>query len=478
MKTVLAAANQAFRMGQASLAMAGYINALLKMPELSKVIAGNISLTRNQFLKGRKENGDLKIVVCGWELSHNAAGRAHTLAEIYQEITSDVQIVGSIFTRWGREVWEPIRDTSIPINTFVAEPDRFIEQALALVASHPADVVHLSKPRAPNIIFGICYKLLWGARVIVDIDDEELAFVKAKKSISIQEYLREYPSLPPLEQLTDTHWTQIAVGLVKDFDAITVSNNALQGRYGGTVIGHARNPQMLRSDIELRKKRRRELGIQQHHKVILFSGTPRPHKGLLEVAQTISKLKRKDIIFLVVGTFDEKYIDFKRKLQSIKEVNYLFLENQPFSKLQNTLAVADCCVLFQDVSEISSEFQIPAKLTDALAMGVPVIATKTPALADVVDCGAVAEVDKSSLYEKLQNVLNCDQKKQIEIGKDYFKKNLSLSANSCKLIEIIKNIGSSPLGCFASEISLNEFSSYSLRQIVKNSFKINLSYIQ
>jgi hypothetical protein len=42
-------------------------------------------------------------VVCGWELSHNAAGRVQTLAEIYREFAK-VDIIGSIFPDWGTEI--------------------------------------------------------------------------------------------------------------------------------------------------------------------------------------------------------------------------------------------------------------------------------------------------------------------------------------------------------------------------------------
>jgi hypothetical protein len=50
-------------------------------------------------------------------------------------------------------------------------------QAIDLVSAHPFDLVHLSKPRFPNILLGLLYRLLWDAQILVDIDDDELAFV-------------------------------------------------------------------------------------------------------------------------------------------------------------------------------------------------------------------------------------------------------------------------------------------------------------
>lgn len=445
MQTAFATANQAFQKCDYAAAMAGYVSALLKMPELGETISGNIARTKQCYLKTRSADKPLKAVVCGWELAHNAAGRAHALAEIYREITTDIQIIGSIFPRWGREVWEPIRNTSISIDAFVEDPERFIEQAMSLVAAHPADVVHLSKPRAPNIFFGIFYKLFWGAKVIVDIDEEELVFVKADTPFTLTEYLKDYPELPPLNQLTDNHWTRLAVGLVGEFDAITVSNAALKTRYGGSIIGHARDPRILKPSVELRQKCRTAHGILPHQKVVLFSGTPRPHKGLFEVAQAIMALKRDDIIFVVAGSFGEKHMSFKAKLQGVTGVNYLFLENQPLSALANILSVADCCVLLQDTSHPSSTYQIPAKLSDALAMRVPVISSITVALSDAIDAGAVRSTTFDSLSCELNNVLNDSNNTLVDAGHRYFEENLSTVSNARRLQQLLNGPSDRPL---------------------------------
>ncbi|MDT9236814.1 tetratricopeptide repeat protein, partial [Limnospira sp. PMC 917.15] len=108
-----------------------------------------------------------RVGVCGWELSHNAAGRAYTLAQLYGGF-AEVELIGCLFPKYGGQVWSPIRGSEIPCHTIRVEDEgRFIEQALGLVWAHPYEVVHLSKPRMPNIILGLLYKLVWGARVIV-----------------------------------------------------------------------------------------------------------------------------------------------------------------------------------------------------------------------------------------------------------------------------------------------------------------------
>lgn len=441
----LAGANNAFCDGRHAAAMAGYAKAILRMPEIGQTIAFNLALTRQKYLSSRYDTKQLKVVICCWELAHNPAGRAHTLAEIYQDF-AEVEIVGSLFPRWGNEIWEPLRGTPIPLASFLVEaPGRFVEQALELVAAHPADVVHLNKPRAPNILFGILYKLLWGARVILDIDEEELVFVKAKDALALDEYLQNHDMLPAFDQLTKSDWTRLAVGLSQEFDAVTVSNIAVQQRYGGNIIGHARDPRKLIPSIELRQANRYLLGILPEQKVILFLGTPRPHKGLLEVAHAIQSLQRKDILFVIAGSFDKDCREFKAQLQNVTGVKYLFLENQPVEALPRTLAIADCCVLWQDPNHPAATFQIPAKLSDALAMRIPVITSITSALHEPIVAGAVIASSIENLATQLAATLDHPCATQIEAGQRYFNEHLSLAANAARLRQLLENTAGSPL---------------------------------
>ena len=92
------------------------------------------------------------MVVAAAELSHNAAGRAFTLAQLVQHLGHPVALLVSHFPQWGRELWQPIQTAvtkaQLPVHTFVAEHEpRTVEQAWQLVLQHPADLVHLSKPR-------------------------------------------------------------------------------------------------------------------------------------------------------------------------------------------------------------------------------------------------------------------------------------------------------------------------------------------
>lgn len=458
--TSLKKGNTALRSGDCASAAIHYILALQQIPELGKIIRGNLRITQNKFKYQGRFKRRKQVAICGWNLAHNAAGRAYTLANIYEKF-ADVEIIGSLFPRWGRELWEPIRNTSFQYHSFVAEiEDRFLEQAMALVAAHPYDIVHLSKPRLPNILFGLLYKLIWNATVLMDIDDEELAFVKADQPVGLRAYLQEVGRLPELKNLPGKEWTRLAVGLACEFDALTVSNGALRSRYGGEIIGHARDPRSFSLGKELRESYRQAFGIQPDQKVVLFLGTPRPHKGLLEVARAIQSLNRDDILFVIVGSFDVSCQGFKAQLESVTGVRYLFVENQPFEELSRILAMADCCALLQDPEHPCSEFQIPAKLSDALAMRVPVVATPTPAMADPIAALAVMTATADNLATQLAAALDNRCASQADAGQRYFNDNLSTSVNAARLKQVLDITRSSPLSqdllLFLKALSVHE----------------------
>jgi glycosyltransferase involved in cell wall biosynthesis len=423
--------NDAFRNKGYEAAIQFYVKALRIMPGLASLIGSNIRLAQSR-AKDLKTSGKLRVGVCGWELAHNAAGRAYTLAQLYKTF-ADVEIIGSILPKHGKEVWAPLRNARIPIHSFVVEEEeRFIELAIELVSAHPFDLVHLSKPRAPNIIFGILYKLIWNARVIMDIDDEELAFAGADQPLDVQLYLNEHSTLPPLRNLSGRIWTQIAVGLAHEFDGITVSNPALRSRYGGVIIRHARGGWAIRANATIRLRNRDKYGIPAGKQVVLFFGTPRQHKGLEAISDAISKQNRTDIVFAIVGEFPDAAL--KARLLAKRAVQYVFLGHQPVESLEEITSIGDYCILPPATEKMVAQFQVPAKLTDALAAGMVVIATPLPAIADFVAAGAVVPC-AGDLSETLRQVLAgvVDLESVQKAAVHFFQTELSISVNASKL---------------------------------------------
>ncbi len=443
-KPSLSKGNRAFRDNNFKSAMALYLEAQKESPSLMPFIRDNIQRTRNKHLEDRLSSKKLNIAVCGWELSHNAAGRAYTLAKLYKNF-ANVDIIGTHFPHWGRKIWEPIRKSSIPIHSFVVDNEaQFIEHTIDFIAEHPYDIVHLSKPRISNILFGVLYNLIWGARILIDIDDEELAFVGEKNSINIDEYIDQYGKLPDLKDLPGKDWTRIAVGLAKSFEYITVSNPVLKKCYGGEIIRHARNEELFLITSELKIKSREEFNIPQGKKVLLFFGTPVEHKGLIETAKAISELKRKDILFLIVGDFKKFQKNLQNKLNQIPGVEIRFIGNQPINRLPEIIALGDFTVLLQDEKSSASKYQIPAKLSDAMAGGLVVLTNRTPPLLDVIENGGAIPVNKENLSHRIEDIINgkIDVESALGVSHQLFIDEFSFSANIPRLKTVIQKINS------------------------------------
>lgn len=432
--TPLALGNRALRAGNFAEAIIEYVRALRSVtPALGKTIAANLALARQKYLAHRGAIERPRVAVCSWELSHDAASRAYTLASFYESF-ADVEIIGPVFQKYGLVIWEPMRESRIPIHNFFVESEgHFLEQALQLVAAHPYDTIHLSTLRAPNILIGALYKLIWGSQVILDVDEDERTSAGLEGPINLDDYLKQHGRLPPLDNLDGPEWTGLAVGLVQEFDGVTVSNETLQRRYGGDIIGPARNEAQLEFSANRHKQHRKVLGIADDKKVVLFLDTPRPDTGLQEVADAIQSLQRQNIILAIVD--DTLCAEFKRQLQSKEGVNYLFLENQPGESFADAMNIADCCVLIQDSEHPDRRYQIRAKLTRAFAMRIPVLAPKTSALTDVIEAGAIIAVTRVSLAQDIAKTLDNSYAtaETVEAGYRYFLENLSFAATRRRL---------------------------------------------
>jgi len=409
---------------------------------LSGPYLSNLELARQHYRQTHRKAvtgwpAQREVVVATSSLSHNAVGRAHTLLLSYQEMGCSPKLLGCHFPLRSRPpvLWEPLQNLDLPVQSFVVnDHSQFFWQAWKLVLQHPADLVHLSKPRLPAVVFGLLYKLLWGAAVLMDIDDEELCFVGEHEPISVDVIKREQGQLPPAEKLLGPLWTRLAVDLGQRFDGITVANKALQQRYGGSVIPHGRDSQQLRPITAIKRSfARRRYGIPEDAKVVLFFGTPRRHKGLLEVAAAVAVLPESlRPLFVVAGAIPDAAL--QRELVGLLPPQRLrLLGNQPFERARDMLALADLEVLLSS-GEVAA-FQSPAKLSDALAVGLPVLVSEAAPLQEAITRGWAVRAEPERLAEQLQQWLGDAEAltQQGERGRKGFLEELAMSVVAQRL---------------------------------------------
>lgn len=418
--TDLQEANSLLRCGNYIAAIRKYALLFFREPDLDKSVEFNLDLARRRYREQLGLQSRKTVAVCSWELAHNSVGRAYTLAELYGRI-AEINLIGCIFTRFGSDLWEPIRDVAIPIRSIKAQDGvDFFGQALEFVLEKPYDIVHLSKPRFPNIVLGILYKWIWGAQVFLDIDDEELAFVDSPEGFDVDRFLSTNTAFPKGESLIGGLATRLAIDFRNVFDWITVSNGALQQRYGGDIVPHVRDERRFSPSEQLRLAARKRFSVQEDARVVLFFGTPRAHKGLLETARAISSVRDDKFVFVIAGEFPDASL--KTSLLSISGVDYRFLGNQSVLSAHEIVALGDYCILIQDLEREVSKFQIPAKITDALAMGVTVLALESAAIKPLIEAGVVIGVSQERIPALLEKGITVPKERLV----DYFLQHLAM----------------------------------------------------
>src|SRR5690625_6461412 len=87
--------------------------------------------------------------------------------------------------------------------------------------------------------------------------------------------------------------------MAQQVDGVTVSNVALQNRYGGLVIPHVRTANRFQPSKERSVACRQKFGVPTDKYVVLFYGTPRKHKGVTETARALAALVRDDVYYVL-----------------------------------------------------------------------------------------------------------------------------------------------------------------------------------
>jgi len=279
--------------------------------------------------------------------------------------------------------------------------------------------------------------------MIIDIDDSELSFFKNRTPLSY-DALSENPGSEDLRIPFGETWTRFTENLIPAADGITVSNEVLQSRYGGSIVPHARDEKKFDPSLHDRAACRRAFGFEEHHRVVLFAGTPRNHKGVLEVLRAVKQLANPDYRMLVVGTPPDPRLE--QDLLGEGGDTLTLVRSQPFEKLPETVTVADLVCVLQDTESEISKSQLPAKIIDALAMGVPILASQVPPLEPLIRAGAVEAVDPKQLPTAIDQALQqCSERRRRQLERrGVFLANFSYSAICQTLVPLINSSAQRP----------------------------------
>lgn len=334
----------------------------------------------------------LKVTIISNNLSSNGMTRclsiAHALSKNYV-----VEIVGTTFQR---EVWSPARDSLIPIIGVSAEQfPRYVRGIRELLRLADGDVIIACKLRFPSYGIALIKRMISGTPVILDIDDDEVAMTLPGRKDSLLMRLRN-----PNGDLT----TRLIRPFFRFANTVFCVSRFFQKQYGGMIVPHGQNSVSFDPARYDTQAIRRELNIGDGEFLIGFIGTPHPHKGIEVLLEAVARLQLDDVRVMMVGASASHL--YVQTLQTQYAKQMLLVPPQPLDRVPYYLAASDLVVLPQR-NTAESFGQMPAKLTDAMAMAKPIISS---ALSDIPryleGCGMVVPPDDVvALLEKIRWVI-------------------------------------------------------------------------
>ena len=351
----------------------------------------------------------MKISILTPDLSSNCLGRAYLLAKILQG-HYEVEIIGPIF---GDGIWEPVaNDKNITYKSVkISGRLKPYWQIGKLIKKIDGDVIYASKPLLTSFGIGLWKKFISKKPLILDIDDWQRGLVKENyNGLSIYRRFRFIASSTLYFYNTGSYWNNlINEKLIHFADEITVSNNFVEKKFGGTIIWHARDIDIFNPEKYNKKLLREKYEISDSKKIVMFFGTPRVHKGVEILINAMNMIKNKNIVLFIVGIGDND--NYGKKLtKTAKDMlgdKYKGFGIQPFEIIPEFLAIADVVVIPQK-RNFATIGQVPAKVFDAMAMAKPIIATNVSDLPEILDgCGWIVEPENpEQLAQTIKYVLD------------------------------------------------------------------------
>ena len=337
----------------------------------------------------------MKVSVLCFDLSNNSFARAALLARGLSRFY-DVEIVGP--SRRGG-VWAPMEHVDIPVKKFTWKRyPAFSCVSQNILEAIDGDVILASKLMPTSFGIGLKKKYSSGKPLIVDIDDWELGFFYHSGIMGRVGRFLNFSNPNGLPYV----WRMER--LVEKADAVSVSNRFLQNKFGGTLLPHCRdtsdldpqkfNPNMIKEKIGLAGK-----------KILMFLGTPRPHKGIHDLLTALKLIDDPDLRLAVIGVENEE--EFTQGIDDLLRSRVVVFPKIPFDKLPEYLSAADILAVPQRKTS-DSIGQMPAKIYDAMAMAKPIVATCVSDIPEVLgDSGYLVDPgEPSQLASAIQYILS------------------------------------------------------------------------
>ena len=354
-------------------------------------------------------SSEARLTVLSWDVCRNHFSKAYNVAEaVSRDDPGRAQLVG--FRFFEEPIFPPYADADPRFETVFLDGAAFpgFDDAMArAVAQVRGDVVYAVKPRLPSLGVGLLANHHFGTPLVLEANDLESVVTtpgagQEARTVDLNEV---DPADPRLLDPYGALWTEVMEGLAPRVPLRATHNHVLDDQFGGGAF-YVRNPKddaWFDPDRYDRDAERAALGFEPDDRVLLFGGMVRKHKGVFQFAEVLERLGPSWKL-LVVGSRETP--DQQRLRERVGD-RLRIIEPVDRNAMARVNLAADAVVLWLDPDVAASHYQMPYKLTDALAMRVPVLANPIGELADLGRDGYLRLVpfgDDDALVEALDDL--------------------------------------------------------------------------
>ena len=373
----------------------------------------------------------MKISVLCFDLSSNAFGRAWLLAQALSGVY-DVEIIGT--SRKGG-IWAPMADSEISVKEFIWDRyPNFYGIKKNILDAIDGDLILASKLMPTSFGIGLQKKYSSGKPLLVDIDDWELGFFYHSGFWGRVGRFLNFSNPNGLPYV----WRMER--LVGEADGVLVSNRFLQKKFKGVLLPHCRDTSVLDPQKFSPGKIKERIGLAGK-KVVMFLGTPRPHKGIDDLLIALKKVNIPELRLVIIGAENQQ--EFLKGVDPSVIDRVVVLPKISFQNLPEFLSAADIVAIPQRQTS-DSVGQMPAKLFDAMSMAKPIIATRVSDIPEVLeDCGYLVDPSEpSQLADCIQYILShpAEAKTKGYAARERCKQRYDMHHLECGLHELVEHV--------------------------------------
>jgi hypothetical protein len=354
-----------------------------------------------------------KILILAPSSNSNSLGRAISMAIVAREI-------GQVWLTAYNDgpIWGPANQFDVEVTTL--GPDVSRDSTLqSWMAADGVPVLWVCKGLAPlNRIVLQLQNLVAGLITILDLDDDDSGLAEMYRA----RRMRNRVTLNAFRRMHPRNIKKSQREISAMADGFTFSTDALrEGRYP-SLHPFTRVPHVRRPAFQTPRKWRGPV-----LKVGAF-GTMRAHKG----GETIRRLLDADAD-VHIYCFSGSGLEISGG--SASRVHLV----QPTTSLSEAYEKVDVALIPLELENRGARLQLPAKLVDAMSFGVPIVATRSPAIEEILGSSGNL-IDSVDDIERLSANLRTAARRDTSAMTAIFQSILTPNAAATQLDNLIRSI--------------------------------------